>query len=453
MRSPQKKTDRLGLRSRVTCPHCWQEFAAHETNWISVHPDLSGDPIAGSDEQLRFLPTRFNVNGQAIDMNGVACSELACPHCHLKIPRALLEMKPLFFSILGAPGSGKSYFLASMIWGLRNILRRSFRLAFSDADPLANQLLNQYEEKLFLNPDSNELVALPKTEKEGELYQGVSIDQRTVWLAKPFVFSLQPDTDHQLETKSSQLSRAVCLYDNAGEHFLPGGSNANNYGTQHLSLSQALFFLFDPTQHPQVRSRCSGKSADPQMMDHAWTHRQDQVLFEAASRIRTQAGIPQNAKYKRPLIVVVTKYDAWCSLIGCPPLNSAHLMHESDEGRFLLDTERILKVSDKIRKVLSELTPEFITAAESFAEDVTYIPVSALGTSPEIAPHGGFLAIRPSRIRPMWTEIPFLYGLHKAVPHLIPSASSTARRVAPAVDQITETQASAIPQNNREAGS
>ncbi|MCA9020017.1 MAG: hypothetical protein KDA74_07750, partial [Planctomycetaceae bacterium] len=317
---------------------------------------------------------------------------------------------------------------------------------------LANQLLNDYEEKLFLNPDSDELVALPKTEKEGELYQGVSIDQRTVWLAKPFVFALQPDSNHPLKSKSSQFSRAVCLYDNAGEHFLPGGSNANNYGTQHLSFSQALFFLFDPTQHPQVRSRCSGKTADPQMKDRAWTHRQDQVLFEAASRIRTQTGKAQNAKYEHPLIVVVTKYDAWCSLIGCPPLNSAHLMQATTTGGFQLDTERIQKVSDKIRSVLSDLTPEFISAAENFAENVTYIPVSALGAGPELSPQGG-LAIRPSRIRPMWTEIPFLFGLHKAVPHLVSSLSSPSRQTQTGNGQVSEHDARVQPQSHRETGS
>ena len=107
MQSIRKSTLKLGLRRRVTCPHCWAEFPPYETRWISAHPDLRNDEKVGEDAQLRFLPSRFNFAGQAIDEKGVACSLLACPNCHLVVPRAMLEMKPLFFSILGDrdPGS------------------------------------------------------------------------------------------------------------------------------------------------------------------------------------------------------------------------------------------------------------------------------------------------------------------------------------------------------------
>ncbi len=418
-----RSTAKLGLRAEVTCPHCWNKFAPHEIRWISAHPDLTGDEKVGEDAQLRFLPSRFNFSGQAIDMKGVACSDLACPNCHLKVPRALLEMKPLFFSILGAPGSGKSYYIASMVWALRKMLSQYFLLSFGDADPISNQVLNDYEEKLFLNPNPDELVALPKTEKEGDLYQGVSINERTVWFAKPFVFSIQPDSDHPYGNKSKLLAHTICLYDNAGEHFLPGGVSANSPGTQHLSHSQALFFLFDPTQHSQIRQRCTIESSDPQMGEHGWSNRQDQVLFEAASRIRTQAGLPQNEKYKRPLIVVVTKYDAWKFLLGDQELNATQVIRQSRQGIHMIDLDQIKNISNQVRSVIFEDAPEFVNAAESFSEDVTYIPVSSLGHAPEVSETGG-LAVRPSLIRPCWTEIPFLYALHKVVPKLIPAAKS-----------------------------
>lgn len=89
----------LGLRGRVTCPHCWHEFPPHDVRWVSAHPDLNGDPKLGGDALLRFLPSRFNVQGQALDAHGVPCTELACPHCHLRVSRALLEMKPFVFTL------------------------------------------------------------------------------------------------------------------------------------------------------------------------------------------------------------------------------------------------------------------------------------------------------------------------------------------------------------------
>src|SRR5580693_7312311 len=110
------RRDNTPLPTRVTCPHCWHRFPPEEIKWIAAHSDLAGDPLLGSDAPQRFLPSRFNVEGLAIDVKGVACQLLACPRCHLTVPRAVLEMEPLFVSVLGAPGSGKSYFLASMTW-------------------------------------------------------------------------------------------------------------------------------------------------------------------------------------------------------------------------------------------------------------------------------------------------------------------------------------------------
>ncbi len=68
---------------------------------------------------------------------------LACPKCHLPIPRAMLEMESLFISILGAPASGKSYFLTAMTWQLRQILPLNFKIAFTDADPESNRALER----------------------------------------------------------------------------------------------------------------------------------------------------------------------------------------------------------------------------------------------------------------------------------------------------------------------
>ena len=185
VREKLKQHMQVQLRTRVTCPHCWNEFAPDEVMWLSAHSDLRGDPLLGQDAQQRFLPSRFDVSGKAIDVNGVSCRDLACPKCHLSISWALLEMKPLFISILGSPASGKSYFLASMTWQLRQTLRERFNVSIADADPVANQILNSYEETLFLSSAEEELAVLPKTEQRGDLYQSVQYGDREVWFCSP----------------------------------------------------------------------------------------------------------------------------------------------------------------------------------------------------------------------------------------------------------------------------
>ena len=66
---------------------------------------------------------------------------------------------------------------------------------------------------------------------------------------------------------------------------------------------------------------------------------------------------------------------------------------------------------------LIEFTGEIVSAAEGFAERVIYIPVSATGGAPEEDPETidaktqmKLLGFRPSRVKPIWTEVPLLYA-------------------------------------------
>lgn len=406
------------LRSRIICPHCWTEFPPHDLLWIAAHSDLRGDPLLGQDEHQRFLPSRFSADAKAIDVRGEVCTGLACPHCHLSIAWALLEMKPLFLSILGAPGSGKSYFLASMTWQLRQTLRDRFAVSFTDADPLHNQVLSEYEERLFLNTQDDQLVYLPKTELEGQLYQSVAYGERRVWYPRPFVFSLQPLDGHVDYRKRRLLARALCLYDNAGEHFLPGGETSNN-PSKHLAVSELLFFLFDPTQHPRFRARCKAQSNDPQMGNHGWSHRQDQVLLEAGNRIRAHSGASQSDKLRQPLVVVVTKFDAWRTLAPDLDLDLNRVVRRVGSTMSALDSRVLRIISDEVRELLNQHAREMVAAAESFSEEVLYIPVSALGCAPEVIQSSGMLGIRPRNIQPIWSEVPVLFALHRCTKGLV----------------------------------
>ncbi len=328
-------------------------------------------------------------------------------------------MQSIFLSILGAPASGKSYFLTTMTWLLRQTLPRSFSLSFGDADPASNRSLNEYEERLFLNENQDRLVALDKTALEGDLYNTVLFSGHSVSYPRPFIFSLKPLEDHPNYKAMSNLARAVCLYDNAGEHFLPGQDTASSPVTRHLALSRVLFFLFDPTQDPRFRRACAGKTDDPQMGDRARTTRQETILLEAADRIRRFTGLAQQARHPRPLVVVVTKYDAWSALLSRrvpdEPWSSTKFPNLCG-----MDLESIEAVSSDVRSMLVQFTPEVVSAAEGFAENVVYIPASSLGQSPEVDAETGLLGIRPRDLRPVWAEVAFLYVMARWMDGIIP---------------------------------
>ena len=418
-----------GLLPRVTCPHCWEQCAPQKLLWVSEHTDLLGDHRLGPEQAQRFLPTRFTVNGEALDAKGFPCHQLACPNCHLTIPRSLLELEPLFLSIFGAPASGKSYFLAALTWELRKTLPLVFRIGFADADPVLNQQLNEYEESVFSGSSSDELVPLGnlirKTEEQGDLYDTVSFGNQTVSYPRPFLFTLQPQHDHRNAQNAAKLARTVCLYDNAGESFQPGKDSAAAPVTRHMAQSRVLFFVFDPTQDARFQ-RLIGKQT-PTAAPAMRTMRQEPILQEAISRIRRFAGLKQSERHKRPLIVILTKFDVWWNLLGgdpCPdPWQMARSASNAEDTFHAFDVNAVARQSQLARQVLLQTSPEIVTAAEGFAEDVTYVPVTAVGWNVSVDAKSGLPAIKPSEAAPYWATVPFLYGISRAIPGLIPTIS------------------------------
>ena len=409
------------LVAEVVCPNCWHKFPPENLLFIARHADLIGDKVVGPMAYRRFLPARFNLIGNAIDARGMECQDLACPKCHLAISRPLIEMVPFFVSVVGAPASGKSYFLGAMTWEMRSRAPK-LGLIFSDGDPTANAELQRYEELLFLNGNPDTPVEIRKTEIQGsELYQTIELAGQTQTFPRPFIFKIDPTAD-RVAHHSDFHHRAVVLYDNAGEHFLPGQDSTSNPVTLHLSKSQAVLLVFDPTQDPRFRTRCN--SNDPQVSkgqrpgSEGALIRQEVIVNEAISRIRRYRGLSQTQKINQPLIVVLAKADIWLDLTG---ESIDEEPYEKKPGSDLLRLTRVQEVSDACRELMAELCPEIVAAAEGFSSQVTYIPVSALGTSPELVKRGEtiFYGIRPKHIQPKWVTVPMAWALAHGVPDMI----------------------------------
>ncbi|MEN6450396.1 MAG: hypothetical protein ABFC96_07895 [Thermoguttaceae bacterium] len=430
----------ISLQARVSCPHCWATFSPEQTLWIAEHPDLVGDPRLGADEARRFLPTRFNLDGAALDEHGFACQRLACPKCHLAVPRALFEIPPVFLSILGAPSCGKSYFLAAASWRLRRVLPKRFLLGFTDADPVMNQRLQEYESLQFLNPNQDQLVAIEKTQTEGDPYDTVLFGDQRVSFPRPFIFSVAPMEGHP-NFGAAAAARALCVYDNAGESFLPGADTAASPVTRHLALSRVLIFLFDPTQDMRFRKLCSGRTDDPQMqerserLDRERAVRQETILAEAAQRVRRFAGLGQKQRHSRPLIVAVTKFDAWSALLKIKSLPTPYL-YNARGSLAAVRLEVIETLSEKLRSLLWQVSPELVSVAESFASQVLYVPVSATGRGPERDPQDNKLKFRPKDVRPIWAEVPLLYSMSQWMQGLVSYYRKPSGNGTPAGNQV-----------------
>lgn len=400
-------------RGAHLCPVCWTRFDAGDALSIAVHEDLRGDPILGSDARLRFQPTRFNDQGLALDPMGLACTDIACPHCRRQLPPGYLDRPHRIISLIGAPSAGKSYYLAVLTRTLQDRLPEDFNLAFKDGDPSGNMLLNQMRNTLF-SAATPEDALLGKTALEGATYEKLPRLGRMVSLPRPFIYSISRPGQQRNET-------SVILYDNAGEHFEPGIDIHDSPGAMHVATSSGLIFLFDPTANARFKARLVGVD-DPQLSMKGRIDQQDSILAEMETRMKRVLGLSQDERIKTPLAFVVGKSDTWEKLLSSPlePVVKAGT----------LDLAAVARNSARVREVLVALCPGLVASAESLAEQICYFAATSFGHTPVMIQAGlnkGRIAPDPQRLAPAHVEEPLYWLMHLASPTMLPSAETPAR--------------------------
>ena len=147
-----------------------------------------------------------------------------------------------------------------MTWQIRKTLPSEFNVQFSDSDGECNRILNDYEDQLFFVSGDESLAKLAKTDVVGDWYSTVQYADQAVTYPKPFYFDIRPNSEHENGSQSRRISRLLCVYDNAGESFLPGADTVASPVTRHLGLAESWLFCFDPTQDPRLRRELKGKS-------------------------------------------------------------------------------------------------------------------------------------------------------------------------------------------------
>ncbi len=368
---------------------------------IAVHDSLRGDPLLGEDAQQRFLATRFNNAGQAIDAMGLPSSEVACPHCRRKLPPSFLGVPHHIISLVGDQSAGKSYFLSVLTKVLPATLYRDFGVTFQDSDPTGNAPVNDMRKALF-GAQTPAQAKLAKTVFEGAMYERLPRQGRMVALPRPFVYTLAP------EDKTREQC-ALIFYDNAGEHFQPGVNIVEQPGAQHVASAAGIIFLFDPFNSPEFR-RSIRETKDPQI-EKPVVDQQDIILAEMRARIQMIRNLRSGETINTPVAFVVGKSDAWLQL-----LNGAPLREPLRDGK--LDRTAVEENSDAIRQLVHRLCPAVVANAEALSTNVMFFAASAFGHTPiKIGP--GEYVPDPARLQPVHVEVPLLWILSQVCPSLI----------------------------------
>ncbi len=388
----------------VTCPLCWLKFDVGDAMSIAVHESLRGDPILGSEEMLRFLPTSFNEDGVPLDPAGMPAPDIACPHCRRRLPPGYLELDNRIYSIVGAPSAGKSYYLSVLIKELQGSLYRNFGITLKDLDPSGNVLLTQMKNRLFSAKRPEDAI-LAKTALEGAMYERYPRFGKMVALPKPFTYSLSED---------GKPETSIIFYDNAGEHFEPGLDIEESPGAMHVASSSAIFFLFDPVSNRNFK-RLIGQHPDPQLNIGGRIDQQDTILSEMEVRIKRILSVEPSKRIDTPIAIILGKCDIWRNLL------KENLENPIKDG--YLDLSIVDSNSEKLRRFMLSIDPSIPSGAQTISSNVRFFALSALGHSPEMLTLGecaGKIAPIPEKLNPIDVDIPTIWALSQTT-NLIPT--------------------------------
>ena len=292
------------------------------------------------------------------------------------ISRASLEIPSVVISLLGASGSGKSVFLTSTVFTMRQQARR-LGLRFQDADLSLNKQLTSDEQRMFLDPAAEEYrpfnSAVEKTKEEDGRFRSSRIDGHIASFVPPYTFVVIPSDGHPKVGEAHRLSRLLCLYDNAGEHFRPVRRCS---GETHDPASSSFKGI---DVHVRSNEKFEGCWQLGDKLTGDWPgDRQDIVLIEAANRIREHAGISSTDPIPQAVVVVLTKFDVWRTLL--PEIEELNPLRAWPGTNIeCLAWNEVKTTSALCRDLLCRYSPELVTAADSISNDVVYVPVASVG--------------------------------------------------------------------------
>lgn len=390
--------------AELICPHCQHRFAASEILAIAAHHDLRGDSILGHNAMRRFLPTSFNARGIPLDESGAACPETACPACHTHLPPFFKQTTQHIIPLVGSPGSGKTYYLLSLIHELESELPRMFNTSFRDAAPSGNSILTHLMRQIFTAKTTHQAY-VSSTRSNGKFYNRIWRNGEFQDSPRPLIFNINKQTQNH----------ALVLYDCSGNTFLPGNEAAGSCRSTLLQSPSACLFLYDPCADEafcRLLAESDARQTTQQEVPQA------SILSEMELQLRMHMNTPLGEKMKLPLAIIVGKADIWQHLLGPEPLLPAF-----HNGKMI--TEHVAANSRRIRQFLFNINPSFCTNAEAIADEVRYFAVSSLGTSPSKFRDSEtgeiLLAPAPGELRPRGVTTPLLWALNFCSHSLIPA--------------------------------
>ncbi|MGY1632236.1 hypothetical protein ACI784_11090 [Geodermatophilus sp. SYSU D01186] len=361
-RTPDAAPPALGVtavrcvRCMTTQDHATQLFRCAGS--CAPEPDPNRSAFLGQAVHLRPL---FQVDDRrlpaaACPRCGTLSEDHVCRACHASLPPESAISDPVSMTVVGARGTGKTTYILSLLAFLQEVWGRANGASAAPLDSHSAGRLRQLQEPF---------------EHGRTVGSTVRAEQNPEVLA-PMVLRLDEHNGRQ---------RTLALYDVAGED-VENRSAVRPYGPS-LASTDAILFLLDPLQLPEVRNLLDGQIALPPRAGDPMV-----VMENVIAEIRQRTG---RSRIDVPVAIALSKIDGIHRAVRTPGTNvtgllngGSTLMQDPTPAESLrLDASDRRQVHEETRSLLLTLgATQFVHLVENTFTRTEYFAVSALGHAP-----------------------------------------------------------------------
>jgi len=369
--------------SKILCPFCFNEVAMKDLYYRCS----SSSCLEPGTAKIHIIRNgKADRNGYCTcDSCGKTTSTRVCSKCESALPYSITEGETEIISIVGAKGSGKSYYVATL---LRQIMEKGLfsRINGASAKWGVKESAEEYAKRFKKRMDT--FVPLDGTQKVTDIVK----DNPPLLVEMTF--------EKKKGFGSKNTIKTFSFFDAAGESFEDAADLAAV--TPYIAHSKAVVLILDPRQIQAVDDAV--KSYMPGLPAVSSKSYSD-IINNVIEVIRNSLRIKANDKIKIPLCVAFSKWDLLVKTPGLLP-DGLIVSQQNQQNTSGYDDDLVNTASEEIRSLLMNWEPNLVATAEGKFETVRYFGFSAWG----------FANTKANEIPPIASyrvEDPMLWALHQ----------------------------------------
>ena len=277
--SPLDRVYREGTPMKVICPFCFTEFPIVEMDFSSQYNNERVKAQYGMIDKMKLKRGKGRLKVPK-DPSGYPCTRKLCPDQDVEhdLPFNAGLQESLVLGLIGAPNSGKTHYVASLVDRLMGRVGTDLQGALL---PVTDGTSDRYQK---------------------EFYKPLFEDHRTLLatqgIPEPLIYDLSFDWG-----QGRKRAVNLALYDTAGENTIDKARAREmlNY----LNVASGVIFIIDPLQIRQIRERLPDSILPPPLA----VGTPISIIGNILMLLQNGKALQVNEPFSVPVAVVLSKCD------------------------------------------------------------------------------------------------------------------------------------------------